>query len=345
MFRNMVFRIIVFVSVSIAAGSVCPVNASAEEPGGKTLKLESGLYYTIVKGDTLWDLSEHFYDSPWIWPDLWQKNQQITNPHWIYPGERIRLFSREELKELVGPERPAAPEIAVPPPEPPYYLYPAINSVGFVRKEPVHPSGTIFKVKEDKNMISQGDLVYIRPIGDTTFTLGDRFTIYRALKPAKGTKTKADVGIQHLILGLVEITEGHSKFAIGRILQSFRSIEVNDLLMPYQVRSPKITLTQSKEGLEGKIIASEGHEIMFGEHAVVFIDRGRKDGVRVGQLYSVYYQEKERIDPKAKEYVLLPPVDYGKILILHTEETTATALITKADRAIEPGAKIRSASP
>ena len=50
---------------------------------------ETGFYYTIQKGDTLWGLSKKFSDSPWLWPELWEENDQIHNPHWIFPGERI----------------------------------------------------------------------------------------------------------------------------------------------------------------------------------------------------------------------------------------------------------------
>jgi len=335
-------RIVFFLCISIGVSSLCLKSSRAEDDTEKTLELESGFYYTIQKGDTLWDLSEHFYDSPWVWPDLWQKNQQIPNPHWIYPGERIRLLSREKLERTVEPE--AEPETVVQPPEPRYYLYPAINSVGFIRKKPVSPSGAIFKVREDKVMISQRDLVYVRPIGKMTFQPGDRFTVFRTLKPLKDEDASALIGVQHYIVGVLEVTDVQPKFAEGRIVQSFRHIELNDSLMPYEALSPKITLAESEKRLEGKIIVSEGHDRILGDHAVVFIDKGRKDGVRVGQSYSVYYQEKERLDPKAKEDIMLPPVDYAKIIILRTEETTATALITKAEKAVHPGATIRTPS-
>jgi len=79
--------------------------------------------------------------------------------------------------------------------------------------------------------------------------------------------------------------------------------------------------------------------------AVVFMDKGRQEGVKVGQSYSIYYQEEEYPDPKEKESILLSPVDFGKILVLRTEETTATALVTMAQKAIEPGATIRTPNP
>ena len=336
-------KIILLLCLSIGLGSLYQGNSNAEEPGEKRLELESGFYYTIQKGDTLWDISEHFFDSAWVWPDVWEKNEQIANPHWIYPGEQIRLFGRQELETMVRPETEAGPEVAIQPPESPYYIYSAINSVGFIRKKPVSPSGIIFKVKGDKGMISRRDIVYVRPIEKTTFEPGDRFTVFRTLKPIKDKDAKALIGVQHYILGVVEITDVQPKFSMGTIVQSFRHIELNDLLIPYEARSPKITLTESKEGLKGKIIVAEEHQSMFAD-AVVFMDKGRKDGVKVGQSYSVYYQEKESPDPKEKESILLSPVDFGKILVLRIEETTATAIVTMADKAIEPGATIRTPS-
>jgi len=102
----MAHKIIFFLCISIGVGSLCLKDSHAQEEGrDEPVKLESGLYYTVEKGDTLWDLSEHFYDSPWIWPDLWEKNQEIANPHWIFPGERVRIYSREELEGLLGAKR------------------------------------------------------------------------------------------------------------------------------------------------------------------------------------------------------------------------------------------------
>ena len=304
----------------------------------RAIEHETGFYYTVQKGDTLWDLSERFSDSPWLWPELWNENSQISNPHWIYPGERIRLFQKKGVEKFI---KKIVEKKIIQEKKALFYYFRAINSVGFIRTQAAQPFGTIFKSKEYKEMISAGDQVYIKFEEGRRLSIGSKYIVYRTLEPPiKDKKTNAYIGIQHYFTGVVEIIKMEPDFAVADVVKSFRSIKVNDHLMPYKQRLPEITLTESKTGLQGKVVVSEEHSSIFGDTTIAFIDKGKKDDVKPGQWYSIYYQEKERISPNAKKDVMLTPVDLGTLLVLHTEDTTSTVLITQSNKSIYPGAKI-----
>jgi hypothetical protein len=318
---------------------------------------ETGFYYTIQKGDTLWDLSNHFNNSPWLWPELWEGNDQITNPHWIFPGERIRLY-RKSGSQAIGHTEVAQP-VAVVQPEPvtpvkpaegkkasaPFFVYPAIDRVGFIRKPPVAPSGTIFEVQGRKVLISEGDMVYIRPEGDDAQAVlipGSRHTVFRQMKPTDDRDSTETIGTQHYILGIVEVTKKEPDMVIARVLKSFRPIRVDDMLMPYRQRSSNIELKPSIPGIDGQIIISEDHLDLTGDYTLAFIDKGRADNIQVGQQYSIYSKQKTVLEKNVISSKSLPPVDFGTFLVLHTEQTTATVIITSAQNVIFPGERFRT---
>lgn len=316
-----------------------PFQLLAQE--GEVVEHESGFYYTVQEGDTLWDLSQRFSDSPWLWPDLWEENKQIPNPHWIYPGERIRLYHRKDMDRFAPKPAEMKKEAVVEsetPKEQPYYYYSPINRVGFMKETPISPRGAIFQVKDNKQMVSVGDLVYVKQMGSMALKPGSKYTVYRTYGPIKDEKAKTTIGTQHYLTGVVEITKIEPRFAVARVVQSYRTIAVDDLLMPYEKRSPKVYLTASKPGLKGSVVIAETHGTISGDNNILFIDKGSMDGVKRGQLYHVYSQEKEQVDKKTKEDVLLTPVVYGTLLVLYSERTTSTVLVTQSDKSISAGA-------
>lgn len=312
------------------------------------IKHKSGFYYTIQKGDTLWDLSEKFFDSPWQWPELWQKNRQITDPHAIYPGERIRIFQREGIEKIgvapaakeATPEE-APPEAVEPPEEPPYFVYSQIEMIGFVSKERISPHGVIFNVRDNPKLIALGDSVYIKKTGDMNLIPGARYYVYRTIEPILDVKSKAYYGVQYYPTGVVEIVRTEPKFTIGTVVKSFRSIKVDDLLVPFRQRSPKITLAESVEGMEGKLIKSEEPAAIFGESDVAFINKGKNDGITPGQTYAVFYRESKPVPNRPREFTTTK-IDYGSLMVLFCRPTTSTVLITNSTRSLRPGTEFRT---
>ena len=340
-----------FSAPSAAAGP----SATAEKID--VVESETGFYYTIQKGDTLWDLSQHFNDSPWLWPELWEGNDQISNPHWIFPGERIRLYKKSGSQAITtaksGRVSQSTRNLAPAPVKPsakimsnaPFFQYSAIDRVGFIRKPPVKPTGTIFAVQGKKSLISEGDIVYIRPSKAITpgdLIPGSRHTVFRYMKPTEEKDSLETIGTQHYILGIVEVTKKEQDLVIARVHKSFRTIKADDLLMPFRPRHSKIALKPSPAGIDGQIIRSEEHSTLTGEFVLAFIDKGLADNIEVGQQYSIYNRQKTGMDKNDANSIQLPPVDFGTFLVLHTEKTTSTVVITNAANNVSAGERFRT---
>lgn len=327
-----------------------PTSAPAET-SCKAIQQQTGFYYTVKKGDTLWDLSRKFYDSPFAWPGLWEDNKQMPNPHWIYPGQRLRLYLKEEPYKT----REAAASPALRPFSSallsddikPYYHYSEIRQIDFIRKEAVAPSGHIFKGLSGRSMIAQDDIVYLAQDGNSPLTPGARFYVYHTSPFSIETQGKSKflhqkIGIRHDIVGVVKVTRREADYAVGTIERAYTNIQVNNLLMPYVERSADINLLDGIKGLSGTIVGTEEGHCILGNESLVFVDKGQDNGVKPGQTYSIYIQDTAKKTPADRETISLAPVDIGTILILHAEPAFATALVIQADKDIYPGAGFRA---
>jgi hypothetical protein len=312
--------IILFFPVCIFAQKEIPV-----------IETETGFYYVVQKGDTLWDLSRQFSDSPWLWPDLWSLNEQIKNPHLIYPGQKIRVYLRKDIAK--GFESMDATDDFFEKSSD-FYTYSPIESIGFIRKKPLIPYGSIMKVGDNKEMISPGDVIFIKHSSNDEFSLGRKFFTYKTITPVFHPGTGEKVGTQHMFTGVVEITRSEIKFSVATVVKAYRTIRIGNFLTPYETRSPKIPIVESQNGLYGKIIASEKQTKLFGADTIVFIDKGKLDGARPGQFYKIYHQENVLYDENTRERVLLSPIVLGSLLVLRTEDTTSTVLINQSNRGI-----------
>ena len=335
------FRCRLLVSVAALLAIIIaalPASLMAEEA---VVEHETGFYYTVQKGDTLWDLSERFSDSPWIWPDLWKENSQIANPHWIYPGERIRLYHRTGMKAVDAGDGTAA-EAAVEK-EAPYFLYSAIDAVSFLKKKKIPPYGTLLKSKGESHLLGTGEKVYIQAHVENAFNRGDRYTTYRLISVAEQQHTGGYGAYQYYPTGVVEVTEFREGYVIAHIIRFFRAIQPGDILLPYRKQSPKIELKASREGLKGNVIGTEEHDTIIGDNAVVFIDRGENDGIMPGQLYTLVNNERLDVTAGGKNRSYRMPTEaLGTFVVLRTEKESATALVTRSEGEFYPGAAFLS---
>jgi nucleoid-associated protein YgaU len=126
--------------------------------------------YVVQKGDTLWDISARFLEKPWLWPEIWQANPQVQNPHLIYPGDVLSLAYLDRVTAQPGP-RNEAPINAIPLSQ----VEPFLKDLSVVDSFEHLPY--VVGLEDNRLRASAGQLAYIR--GLETAAVGQRYTLVR----------------------------------------------------------------------------------------------------------------------------------------------------------------------
>ncbi|MFO7884740.1 MAG: LysM peptidoglycan-binding domain-containing protein [Desulfobacteraceae bacterium] len=326
--------------ITLAVLFISPLLSFAGEKG------ENGpaFYYTIKKGDTLWDLSQRFYNSSWEWPGLWSINQQLTNPHWLYPGNKIRIYLKKTLTRT-QPSRPSEkPPIIVTPEILPTLYYPEMDGISFVRQRTIPSLGRVIKGEHDQVMITENELVYIEVTGSTPMEEGQKYLVF-STEPifySQGVTDRENriQGILHQIKSLVTVLENHGTYVKARIINNFRYTESKDRVMAYEKKEPLVKIHPCSKNIQGRLIRSENNNRLLGNNAIAFINLGETSNIQKGQIYNIL----KRHGPAGQSLnVNIKPSILGKIIVLHTEKRTSTVMVLSNRREISPHAFIGQA--
>jgi hypothetical protein len=305
--------------------------------------------HVVKKGDTLWSICEYYYGDPFLWPELWEMNQFITNPHWLKPGDIITLLEYGALKptlikkEVEVPAQEARKPLEKPV-QPEGIIVSSLTNVealGFLRQNPFEPWGKIFAFEPEGIMLKENDIVYVKMYKEDV-RLGDTFTIYNISNPIMHPLLKKEeCGYIHSFKGVLEVEEAKKDYYIARIRDSFRTIYKDDLLMPYHPVSPCVLPIPYQGDLTASILASKDNLGLHGQYSVVYIDSGFKEGVMRGNIFEAIEERASHTDPEKKEIVSLPPTILGRILIMATTENTSTGVVFWAAKNFGNGVTIK----
>ncbi|MBI5518253.1 MAG: LysM peptidoglycan-binding domain-containing protein [Deltaproteobacteria bacterium] len=241
-------------------------------------------FHVVATGDTLWDITGYYFGNPWRWPQVWARNPQVTNPHWIFPGDQVRLLLPGEVG-IHTPARAArgGDRLSLPPAR-----YPRgtvfLREEAWATPEDISAAGAIVGSPEDNMLLSEGDQVYIE-FRRRAPNVGESYSIFQ--EGAAARASDRDSGRIVRILGtlLVDAWDNQRHVATARIIESIDPIERGERVAFLQRQFQPVPPRTNERDLLGHIVATPTPRTLSGSQYVVIIDRGQEDGLLLGNRF------------------------------------------------------------
>jgi hypothetical protein len=354
-------------AVPADAAQAVPADAEAAAPVAQKMELgpvghdaqgRPGRIHVVHGGDTLWDISDAYLGTPWVWPSLWKDNDAIRNPHLIHPGDRIwispyemRKVSEAEAAALLAAQDMGAPAPAalaetdaMPTPRSlGSYRYTEIENAGFVTREQYEGAASILESAEPRKWLSDASEVVIG-LGNGEVQVGDQFDIFRTEARVTDLDTGMHYGWATNQLGWLEVTRVDEESSRALIRLSRSEIQRGDHLLPRRVRSAEIPIGGSPGPVEGRIVHTPDRRLQMSQTDIVYLDRGMRDGISVGSPLEIYRplgDHGKSIDSAQSQERRIADHVVAKLLVVDVYDDTSVAVVTHTTEELNRGDSFR----
>jgi hypothetical protein len=315
-------------------------------PQGGFAAQEEPTIYIIKQGDTLWGLSKKFLTDPFYWPDLWARNQAVTNPHFVFPGQKIKVYSDHIEIEAPAPAAVSEVEVAPSPVKKqmeeaaPERAFTVTGGEGFLMEKELKPTGYIIGTYQDRLTVGDDDVVYTDIGKRFGAKVGDRYSIYNKMGAVSHPVTNEILGYQVLPLGTLQLSELEATASKAIITKSYLEVSAGAFLMPYRDRHREVSLVANARDLTGYIVETRNSAQTIAPGDIVYTDLGRRQGVVAGNM--MYVVRDVKPDQKFVDIPVdrLPTEVIGAVVIVETNENTSTALVVKGIDTIYRGDRL-----
>jgi nucleoid-associated protein YgaU len=326
------------------------LGAAAQSTGDLDRYLRPGhpQSHTVVKGDTLWDISARFLERPWQWPEVWRVNPQIENPHLIFPGDIIRLVYIEGDPALVLERGAASP-------------YQTVSGDGRlsprIRATPIETAIPAIDLEA-----IQGFLVHNRIVGPDVLQTapyvvegeserivlgaGDRLYVRGDLPPAQSLhfvrrgplyvdpQTREVLGQEATYVGLGRVVARSGEVGTMLVSDSREEVKIGDRVLPTEERRVDARFFPSSPGreIDGQIISVFGGVTQVGQFDVVVLNRGEREGLSPGNVLAIYKRGALTRDRIANDTIRLPSERAGILMVFRVFEKLSYALVLQTER-------------
>jgi hypothetical protein len=335
---------------------------------GQPRPLEVPAIHVVRKGDTLWDLCDTYYQNPWGWPKVWSYNPQVVNPHWIYPGDQLRLRDPKDPRAQLAEQRSAAgggrafrgTRRGVPP------STVFMREQGFLGDPKRDVWGELVGAVEDQMLLSDGNHVYLLLRPGAEVKPGQTLTIFTPIRKPDAVKgARKPPGEIVSVKGTIKIDQFNPKTRVarGEVIESLDAIERGFKVGPVGRRFDVVPPKAATKTVQARVLTSMYPHELLGQHQLAFMDRGSEDGLEPGTRLFVLRQgdtwrnsltvasgmlkDRVRIESSKPADVERTPTNgddkqfpsevVAELRVLSTEKYSSLAMVVEARRELEPG--------
>ncbi len=271
--------------------------------------------YVVVKGDTLWDISGRYLNDPWSWPEIWQANPQVENPHLIYPGDVLTLVYVDGQPRV---RRTAGPGTAVPVGDgsvvetrmadgttklsprarvlsegdaiatlPMELISPFLTDARVVDEQDLRDAAYVLANDGEHVVGGQGDKVYIR--GINTGLEEKSYTVFRPGLPYVDPFTGETLGFEAIHVADAAMTrEGDP--ATFKLLKTPQEVRAGDRALPVEKSylAPNFFPAAGPAGVQPVIVSVYGGVTQIGQYNIVVLNKGTREGLKSGHTFTVW---------------------------------------------------------
>ena len=294
--------------------------------------------YVVQRGDTLWDISAMFLKDPWYWPEIWQVNPQVENPHLIYPGDVLVLVyidGKPQLRlERAGGAERLSPSIRSEDLDEAITTIPLEDIAAFLSKGSVLERNEadrlpyIVAIEEGRLIGGAGHDVYVR--GNGVDSTGKGYSVVHIGDALIDPDDNSVVGFAGIFVGEGQIRRGGDPATL-RLTNTQREALEGDRLVEQEFDVPLQFIPRAPDQeVTGRIIYVKGGVAVIGQYNIVALNRGSEHGLEAGHVLQVWKAGKDHRDYTRGGNVRLPDEPAGNLMVFKTYERMSYALIMEA---------------